>query len=100
VKDSSSPHAATKKRVRPKEESPDDELDLKRIPPRKKIDKKGPDDSSQHVKKEPDDKLADKKWQSWAPTATSSPFPNFPHPTPADCEESHHVLNRLHHAEV
>jgi endonuclease-3 len=100
VKDSSSPHAATKKRVRPKEESPDDELDLKRIPPRKKIDKKGPDDSSQHVIKEPDDKLADKKWQSWAPTATSSPFPNFPHPTPADCEESHHVLNRMHHAEV
>jgi len=99
LKHSSSPHAATKKRVRPKVESPNDEIDRERSPTRKKLDKQSPD-GSQHVRPEPDSKFAEKKWQSWAPTATSSPFPNFPHPTPSDCEESHHVLNRIHRADV
>ena len=49
---------------------------------------------------EGDSRLAEKKWLSWAPTATSSPFPSFPPPTPADCEETYHVLNHRHCAPV
>lgn len=50
--------------------------------------------------KDDDSQLAEKKWQSWAPTATSSPFPNFPHPTPAECEESFKALDHRHRAAV
>jgi endonuclease-3 len=89
----------TKKRARQVNDSSNDELYLGKSPSPKKLDQKRPD-GSQHVRKEPDDKLAEKKWQSWAPTATSSPFPNFPHPTPADCEESHQVLQTRHQATV
>jgi endonuclease-3 len=98
-KQSSPSFAGTRKRARPTDESSKDGLDPGRSPSRKKTNPKSPD-GSQHVKEEPDSKLAEKKWQSWAPTATSSPFPSFPHPTPADCEESHHVLHRKHQAAV
>ena len=49
---------------------------------------------------EGDSRLAENKWLSWAPSATSSPFPSFPYPTPADCEETYHVLNHRHRASV
>ncbi|KAK0512738.1 hypothetical protein JMJ35_004755 [Cladonia borealis] len=49
---------------------------------------------------EGDSRLAEKKWLSWAPTATSSPFPSFPSPTPADCEETYHMLNHRHRATI
>jgi len=93
------PGAETKKRGRQSNDSSEDEAALEKSPSPKKLDRKV-SDGSQHDKPEPDSKLAEKKWQSWAPTANSSPFPRFPHPTPADCEETHYVLNRRHHAAV
>jgi len=99
TKVSKTPVAKMKKRARQNDESSEDEPQPERSPASKKPDRKRPE-GSQHRKEEPDSKLADKKWQSWAPTASSSPFPSFPHPTPADCEETHHVLHSRHHAAV
>ena len=100
LKRSSPSSAGTKKRARQNNRSSDDESLPEKRPSSKKVDQKLPNGGSPEGKPEPDSKLADKKWQSWAPTATSSPFPSFPHPTPADCEESHHVLHIRHQAAV
>ena len=100
LKHSSPSSADTKKRARQSDDSSDDELLPEKRPSSKKIDQKLPNGGRAEGKSEPDNKLADRKWQSWAPTATSSPFPSFPHPTPADCEESHHVLHIKHQAAV
>jgi len=86
-------------RARKHDDSSDDEPRAERGPSLKKIKPNRANDS-QRVKTQEDSKLADKKWQSWAPTATTSPFPNFPRPTPADCEETHHVLHSRHYAAV
>ncbi|KAK5170519.1 uncharacterized protein LTR77_005107 [Saxophila tyrrhenica] len=45
-------------------------------------------------------RLAEKKWQAWSAHATSSPFPDFPHPTPQECESAYRVLDDLHGAAV
>lgn len=57
-------------------------------------------DGDQDIKDEGDGRLAKQKWQSWKSTATSSPFPDFPSPSPADCEETYSVLNQRHRAAV
>ncbi|TKA33106.1 hypothetical protein B0A50_00659 [Salinomyces thailandicus] len=47
-----------------------------------------------------DGRLADKKWQAWSAHATSSPFPDFGHPTPQECECAYRVLDDMHGAAV
>jgi len=47
-----------------------------------------------------DNKLASKKWTSWSAHASASPFPDFAHPTPAECAAAHTVLQRHHSAAV
>ncbi|KAF4966915.1 hypothetical protein FSARC_5448 [Fusarium sarcochroum] len=47
-----------------------------------------------------DDQLAEKKWKSWSTYATSSPFPDFHHPTRRECEEAYHVLHEMHNDAV
>ncbi|TKX20805.1 putative HhH-GPD superfamily base excision DNA repair protein-2 [Elsinoe australis] len=43
-----------------------------------------------------DRRLADKKWQAWSAHGTSSPFPDFTHPTPHECTIAHRVLKEMH----
>ncbi|KAJ0167027.1 putative DNA glycosylase [Colletotrichum tanaceti] len=40
--------------------------------------------------------LSDKKWAAWSKHATSSPYPDFPRPTPEECRTAHDILERLH----
>ena len=47
-----------------------------------------------------DTTLASKKWTSWSAHASTSPFPNFPHPTTDECTAAHTVLQRHHSAAV
>lgn len=47
-----------------------------------------------------DDKLAARKVHAYSTNATSSPYPNFHHPTPKECQIAHDVLSRLHQADV
>lgn len=45
-------------------------------------------------------RLADRKYQAWSAHATSSPFPEFAHPTREECESAYRVLDELHGAAV
>jgi endonuclease III len=40
--------------------------------------------------------LKDKKLKSYAQFANTSPFPDFHHPTPAECKLAHRILSSLH----
>lgn len=40
--------------------------------------------------------LQSKKWKAFAQYANTSPFPNFPHPTPEECRRAHKILINLH----
>jgi endonuclease III len=40
--------------------------------------------------------LKDRKLKAYATTASKSPFPNFPHPTPAEAKLAHSILISLH----
>ncbi|KAH4094515.1 hypothetical protein HBI68_201280 [Parastagonospora nodorum] len=46
------------------------------------------------------DAIADKKWKSWSANATSTPYPDFGHPTPEECQIAHDVLYKLHNDAV
>ncbi|KAL8985151.1 MAG: hypothetical protein Q9205_001065 [Flavoplaca limonia] len=43
-----------------------------------------------------DSRLAATKWRSWSAHATSSPYPDFGHPTRLECETAHRVLIKMH----
>jgi endonuclease-3 len=43
---------------------------------------------------------ADKKWKSWSANATSTPYPDFGHPTPRECQLAHDMLYSLHNYAV
>ncbi|CZT15225.1 uncharacterized protein RCC_12048 [Ramularia collo-cygni] len=45
-------------------------------------------------------RLADKKFQAWSAHATTSPFPEFPRPTPKECEKANSILHEMHHLDV
>jgi endonuclease-3 len=47
-----------------------------------------------------DSNLASKKWTSWSAHSSTSPFPDFAHPTPAECTAAHTVLQAHHAAAV
>ena len=47
-----------------------------------------------------DDKLAARKITAWSANATSSPYPDFKHPTPKECQVAHDVLTPMHQADV
>lgn len=49
---------------------------------------------------EKESRLADKKYQAWSTYATSSPFPDFPRPTPEQCLKANGVLHEMHHLDV
>ncbi|KAH8081448.1 base excision DNA repair protein [Filobasidium floriforme] len=59
-----------------------------------------PPKSEEVDRKGDDDKLAARKLQAWSASATSSPYPNFKHPTPRECQVAHDVLTPMHQAEV
>jgi endonuclease-3 len=59
-----------------------------------------PPKSEEVDRKGADDKLAARKLQAWSASATSSPYPDFKHPTPQECQVAHDVLTPLHQAEV
>ena len=40
--------------------------------------------------------LSETKWKSWSKDAHTSPFPDFPHPTEQECQQSHRILESLH----
>ncbi|KAK6206833.1 base excision DNA repair protein [Colletotrichum tabaci] len=40
--------------------------------------------------------LSEKKFAAWSKHATSSPYPDFPRPTPEECRTAHDILERLH----
>ncbi|WQF78709.1 Putative HhH-GPD domain, DNA glycosylase, helix-hairpin-helix, base-excision DNA repair [Colletotrichum destructivum] len=40
--------------------------------------------------------LSEKKYAAWSKHATSSPYPDFPRPTPEECWTAHDILERLH----
>jgi endonuclease-3 len=48
--------------------------------------------------KDPAALLKDRKLKAYASTASKSPFPNFPHPTPAEAKLAHSILASLHGA--
>jgi endonuclease-3 len=67
-----------------------DDQDGEGKPPKsKEVDSKGDDD-----------KLAARKLQAWSTSATSSPYPDFKHPTRQECQVAHDVLTPMHQAEV
>ncbi|KAH7144192.1 base excision DNA repair protein [Dactylonectria estremocensis] len=41
-------------------------------------------------------KLSDKKFAAWSQHAHSSPYPNFLHPTPEECQVAYDILEKLH----
>ncbi|KAI4753153.1 DNA glycosylase [Aureobasidium sp. EXF-3400] len=47
-----------------------------------------------------DSNLASKKWTSWSAHSSTSPFPDFTHPSPAECTAAHTVLQTHHAAAV
>jgi len=47
-----------------------------------------------------DDRLAERKWQAWSTHATTTPFPNFGHPTHQECRAAHAILKEKHQAAV
>lgn len=59
-----------------------------------------PRKSEEVDRKGADDKLAARKLQAWSASAISSPYPDFEHPTPRECQVAHDVLTPLHQAEV
>lgn len=65
-----------------------------------------PEDAAEAVAEEAgwrgdgDRRLANKKWQAWSAHATASPFPDFHHPTPKECESAYRVLDDMHGAAV
>ncbi|KAI9170628.1 base excision DNA repair [Paramyrothecium foliicola] len=42
------------------------------------------------------DSLSQRKWTSWARHSGSSPFPEFPRPTPKECQLVHRMLQDMH----
>lgn len=48
--------------------------------------------------KDPTSLLASRKLAAYAATASKSPFPNFPHPTPAEAKLAHSILESIHGA--
>ncbi|KAI0010092.1 base excision DNA repair protein [Xylariaceae sp. FL0662B] len=58
-----------------------------------------PEASPSSKSKSKEDKAAGlqaKKLKSYAQFANASPFPDFPHPTPAECKLAHRILASLH----
>lgn len=47
-----------------------------------------------------DDLNAGKKWKSWSAHATSTPYPEFGHPTNRECQLAYDILYRLHNEDV
>lgn len=52
--------------------------------------------NSPKTKKSKEDDLQAKKLKSYTQFANKSPFPDFPHPTPAECKLAHKILISLH----
>jgi endonuclease III len=50
--------------------------------------------------KEPASVLASRKLAAYTATASKSPFPKFPHPTPAEAKLAHTILARIHGARI
>lgn len=42
----------------------------------------------------------DKKWKAWSANATSTPYPNFGHPTNRECQLAYDILYNLHNDAV
>ncbi|KAJ4007405.1 hypothetical protein NW752_007616 [Fusarium irregulare] len=47
-----------------------------------------------------DDASRDKKWKTWSANATSTPFPDFGHPTSQECRLAYNLLYKLHNDAV
>lgn len=62
--------------------------------------KKKPSKDSESSIRSDDANLAEKKWQSWSQHATSTPFPDFGHPTASECKAAHQVLHEMHYEAV
>ncbi|KAI4615214.1 hypothetical protein J4E83_006940 [Alternaria metachromatica] len=43
---------------------------------------------------------ADKKWKAWSAHATSTPYPDFGHPTNRECQVAYDILHKLHNTAV
>ncbi|KAH6695609.1 base excision DNA repair protein [Plectosphaerella plurivora] len=48
----------------------------------------------------PPSTLSNKKYSQWSRHAAASPFPNFPYPTPEECQTAHSILLDMHGAQV
>lgn len=46
------------------------------------------------------DTIAAKKWKAWSANATSTPYPDFGHPTSQECRLAYDILYRLHNEAV
>lgn len=61
-------------------------------------------DQSSKVKldqaKAQDERSAEKKWKSWSANATSTPYPEFGHPTSRECQPAYDILYKLHNDAV
>ncbi|CAG5164066.1 uncharacterized protein ALTATR162_LOCUS6604 [Alternaria atra] len=66
--------------------------------------KRNKDDQTKSIKPdspEVDDEAgAEKKWKSWSAHATSTPYPNFAHPTNRECQLAYDILYKLHNDAV
>lgn len=66
--------------------------------------KKNQDDQTRTVRsdstKADDEAVAEKKWKSWSAHATTTPYPDFGHPTHRECQIAYDVLHKLHNDAV
>jgi endonuclease-3 len=69
-----------------------------------KLEKEDADDLSSQTKldkaKAQDERSAEKKWKSWSANATSTPYPDFGHPTIRECQLAYDTLYKLHNDAV
>ena len=88
---------ASKKRTRPTPSTPQKSKRIKSEPNETASTPKSPvSASTKSTPKPKGEDLRSKKLKSYAQFAKQSPFPDFPHPTPAECKLAHKILSKLH----
>ncbi|KAH6883331.1 hypothetical protein BKA58DRAFT_298201, partial [Alternaria rosae] len=63
-------------------------------------EEKETNDQASNVNVDNNNAGADKKWKAWSAHATSTPYPDFGHPTNRECRLAYEVLHKLHNDAV